>query len=800
MKIFKSVFYLIAGIVVACCLSFAIFYNIGGSWQNKITTAICNTLVRSKFLAPFAVHFDELSVDVKNSKVLFSNACGNFHGLAFNVPKLEVVVKFNKQGPILQINFAQVIVNNSSINNDFSLLYSTNFAFSQHHLLINSAENNSCKVAFNGDDLTVNTCQFTFGQSSLNLDVAGKLELSGKWLMQGAAHFRHLPVQSYNLLKIFIADKQVFSFWDDFILAGNLSGDLQFNSSGNTGLTGQVSFDDVALKYDHDFLPITNLKASSIIAGNHFNWQVLSAKAGGIDIKGGGVDLLWLGADQSTVKIDLAIAGKASSINEFISPMHQARIQKYGINFTNAGGNLTANVKVAIPLAVGSVNSIDVVGRLEGFKLDALEKQLQLSRGALNFSLNNDSLRVAGQAMLNDYPSDISYLQDLPYTFCQLNSKIKMQDKVKQISQYAAFDGLVIVKANLLENIDGTTFVIKSDLTNNAIHSSQFNFTKPKGLATSLEVASKGDMLKIKVSGYDKLNILGEYDWQRDILSLQKFDLDGSGIKAKVAFGNSIRAQISGHYLDLSDYDLFNFLKKQRSKSGLELELQLDKVILKNQQFLKNVDFKIRCDKVKCFEGRGRATLNNDKLITFALNEQSDYETWDIFSNNAGSLLNGVGLFSKVKNGKMRLHISTKRDTVAKGGILPIVNGKLLIDNFSLIKTPFITKVISMTSLPGIVSFITNNPEIKFSSLDASFAFYEDRVTVADCDILGPSFDLSMKGDIDIHNHDLKLKGSVIPSMYYINNLLKMTPILSSLVSKKRRGVIAAPFVIKDKY
>ena len=153
-----------------------------------------------------------------------------------------------------------------------------------------------------------------------------------------------------------------------------------------------------------------------------------------------------------------------------------------------------------------------------------------------------------------------------------------------------------------------------------------------------------------------------------------------------------------------------------------------------------------------------------------------------------------------MKNGSMSLHLSTKGIQVNPGEILPIMNGKLYINNFSAIKTPFIIKIVSLTSLSGIIDIITNSKEIKFNNMNAIFNFYHDKINLTDCSIIGQSFDLNMKGEIDIDNHLIKLRGNIVPSVYGVNHALKIVPVFGKLISGKRRGVISAPFNIKDRY
>ena len=209
----------------------------------------------------------------------------------------------------------------------------------------------------------------------------------------------------------------------------------------------------------------------------------------------------------------------------------------------------------------------------------------------------------------------------------------------------------------------------------------------------------------------------------------------------------------------------------------------------------------MHCDKTKCYAGRIIAT-SKENFINAFLESDTDLETWRINAQNAGLFFKGLGLYDKIQNGAMSLTFSTKRDAVKSGQIFPITKGRLEINKFSINKSPFLTKIVSLTSLTGVLDFLTNSKDLKFDKLESDFTLHDNYVEISDLNIYGPfgPFDLFAKGNINLIDREILLKGYVVPSVYGINTMLKNTPVLGKLFAGKRSGIISAPFKIQQKY
>ncbi len=99
------------------------------------------------------------------------------------------------------------------------------------------------------------------------------------------------------------------------------------------------------------------------------------------------------------------------------------------------------------------------------------------------------------------------------------------------------------------------------------------------------------------------------------------------------------------------------------------------------------------------------------------------------------------------------------------------------------------------------MSAITNNHNIRFEKMAGKFGFKDGILKIEDGGAEGAYFDFTMAGTINTNERVIKLKGSIVPSLYGINTLLKHIPIVGTILSGgHRKGLVSAPYFIKNKY
>ena len=107
----------------------------------------------------------------------------------------------------------------------------------------------------------------------------------------------------------------------------------------------------------------------------------------------------------------------------------------------------------------------------------------------------------------------------------------------------------------------------------------------------------------------------------------------------------------------------------------------------------------------------------------------------------------------------------------------------------------------SFVSLPGLMSAITNNKNISFTEMKGKFSYKDNIVNIYDGSATGAFLDLTIKGIIFTDEHKVKIKGTVIPSLYGINTIVHKIPVIGTIFGgKHRKGIFSAPYSIEYKY
>ena len=138
-----------------------------------------------------------------------------------------------------------------------------------------------------------------------------------------------------------------------------------------------------------------------------------------------------------------------------------------------------------------------------------------------------------------------------------------------------------------------------------------------------------------------------------------------------------------------------------------------------------------------------------------------------------------------MKAGIMLVILNTKRQEVKTGEIVPILDGTFTFRNFVVVDTPFLTRLVSFVSLPGLTNLITNNKDVIFKVMNGKFDYGKDIINITESAAEGPFFDFTLTGKINTLQHKIDIGGNVIPSMYGLSTLLKSIPVLGKVCRNK---------------
>ena len=251
---------------------------------------------------------------------------------------------------------------------------------------------------------------------------------------------------------------------------------------------------------------------------------------------------------------------------------------------------------------------------------------------------------------------------------------------------------------------------------------------------------------------------------------------------------------------NLSNADMMQFLEKDKESTNSELKVKVEKIRLKNNIYLDNLFLTIKCNKSRCYKGYLDSKIGS-KYFKMLLKPFAGREEWVITSTNAGALFKGFGLYDNMKAGVMLVILNTKRQEVKTGEIVPILDGTFTFRNFVIVDTPFLTRLVSFVSLPGLKNLVTNNKDVIFRIMNGKFAYDKDIINITESSAEGPFFDFTLQGRVNTLEHKIDIGGNVIPSMYGLSTILKSIPLLGRVFSGgHRKGLIFAPYSVHQNY
>jgi uncharacterized protein YhdP len=817
MKVVKFILYsFLATVLLAGCCG-AVFWNLPKDYQNQIVYLA--TKKGLKYLGIDA-KLDSASLDLSNQQVIF-------HGTELNLDEAKISLKqiklqyglLNKKLK-LDLSLYNPMINGAVIPSQLDVSYLQSLDFKRINRdfdikIIGDNLHGSCNLEIKNNKIHVSFCNFDSDQTTIKLS-GDILRHKNSWSKVNLdADFQKLQLSSYKFLKTIVTADEIFALLDGLAIKGYASGHLKINTDlklqdllNQNNLSGEINFDSVELKYDPDFPIAQNIKAKAIINSKKMSCEIFSGNAQNLEIKKGFADFAFFEKDP-VVNLDLSLEGKASCISSFLNNEQKRILKAKGIDLSDIKGPLNATAKVVIPIAKEVPTTINIKGYTQNFRLKNIAGKIDFTAPRLEFSLDRKHLVIEGSGSLNKYAAILKYEQDLPYTNSVTTAKIKianLKDDPESLFYVEGADFLNVIYTN---SNKGSKITANTDLSNASIKIPKIGFKKKAGARCLVDINSGKSMddIEFKIYGHQDLQLKGSLNlnsntWTLDSLNTDLFqDVKGTVRITK----DQVICDLSGKYANLENADLSSLFKGKQSSLGLVANIQIDKIKLKQDMKMSDVNFAIKCDPLGCFQGNGSANIE-DKKITVTLGSDNNIDkSWHITSQNAGTLLQALGIYNNLKNGQMDFVTYAKKHTIKAGrefkekdSQIEAIKGKLIIDNFIITKTPFMANFLSLLSLSPEQIF---SNEIKFNKLDASFTFDNDLINISDCSINGSSFDVIFKGSINLHQREIKLNGATFPSMYGINTVLKNTPIIGKLLySKKRKGIIFTPFNISEKY
>lgn len=676
--------------------------------------------------------------------------------------------------------------------------------------------NASGKFILKKSSTKIEDFKVTFGDnSSIEADMLYKTFLQEPYLLKANAEVIDAPLMVHKVFWHIFPDNAIVAFLKDFILNGSINGsfyvnlDKNFFASNNLDtkdLSGRFYIKAMDLKYDEVFPVVTNLNTEVLINGANVDFNITSANSADLIIKNSILSLDWSKGGDSILIGHVKADGKAIGCTRFIPQENIDAMKGYGIDIAAIKGKADVDIGVEIPLKAGTVNKYKAEAKIVNVSIDLLSSSISLANGTLIGKFDGDKVSITGPIKINGFNSNISYQinfnDDIAKDFDHaIDLKIKLLPNLLEEKKY----GLSITKGSAIVNFhyrlkDNSSIIdIDSNLKNLDFLIDRAGLYKPEGLAASLKINGTSDngampsKLNIALIGEGGVKILGTLDSidGKKNLNFSSIKYGDTNLTAHFVLGHeSLKLDLSGASLDLSKANLMNFLNKSADARDTDITINIGKIKMKNDIWIDNFLMNIVCDKTKCYRGAIDSKIGT-RSFKMSLAAKENQEEWQFYTTNAGALLKAVGIYTRMLAGNMMLNISASRKEERAGEQISILDGEFNIKKFVITDMPFLTRMISFTSLKGVMPF-NNNNKVNFVKMEGVFGYKDGVIQVQNSICEGQNFNFTMDGSVNTNSKIYKLKGFIIPSIYGFNSLLRKIPIIGNVVS--------APYYIKDSY
>ncbi len=680
--------------------------------------------------------------------------------------------------------------------------------------------------AYNSDSggLEKISCEVNFdGKTSLSLNSELKHELGQYKKVKADLQMSNIPLTMLQFVEKFSNDNAVIKQLNEMIYAGSISsGNLQINFDENffkskiislDNLKGDFVVSDLEIKYSDKFPIIKKAQGKIIVEGQHIVFKVENAYSNNTLLSNGNISVEGIEVGDIKIIVDAEAKGAANELTSFVPKATLDTLEQKGVNLKKLSGLANTKINLVIPLKEGAKNIYDINSDIGNVSLKIFDDNVSLSNGKLACKFDGEKILLNGIIDINNFSSEINHQINLTDTK-EFEQLLKIKTNIKNNYDKAGIVKIISGKSILnfeykaKNNI--ATIKAESNLKNLNFQVEKLGIHKDYGQKTNFVLKAtfedkKNNPISFSLIGEDNLKIIGNIllGPNQKKINISTFSYKRTNVNSEITSSkDEFKVRIRGNCVDLSQANLMSFLEKGKDSSNASsnIKINVKKVKLKNDIWLTDVGMAFKCDQTRCFKGYLNSNVGT-KFFKLLLKPYADREEWTITTNNAGAVLRAFDLYKNMRAGTMILTLNTSKQEVKKGETVPILDGRFNFKKFMLVDTPFLTRMVSFVSLPGLFNTLTNNKSIAFYELKGKFGYSEDIVNIIKANAEGPFFDFGIHGEVDTTKRQVAMKGYVLPSMYGLTSIIKHIPIIGkALFGGKRKGLLAAPFSINQSY
>ncbi|HYD88409.1 MAG TPA: DUF3971 domain-containing protein [Vitreimonas sp.] len=580
---------------------------------------------------------------------------------------------------------------------------------------------------------------------------------------------------------------------------------------------------DASMQFVTTMSPVTNARGSAVLRGNRFDMTIPEARFHNMIVSNGRVELPRLKPKGAMATISARIDGDARSLLEVLGQEPIALGERLPVAAASATGRGTVNIRIQRPMlreAPFETWRFNLDGAIRDFAGAMTTRRIALSHGQLQVRGDQRAITVSGPIRAGTSAiNEVRWVEHIgrrgrASSEYRISGDFDADDLERlgyPVARYAQ-GRIGVTISGQGRGFDVDNAQIELDLTRAAVEAPRQFWTKRAGQAASaqftVERQRDGGLAFANIDARGAgLNTQGRMRLSRDN-RIMEVELTRLAIEGRAdARINATRARDGG--LDVTVrgalFDAAPFMgggedapgEARATNAGAAAPLRASVIV----------------DRLKM---RGGATLSDARVEVTTSRGALAMLTAEGRAPSGRAFSLGLGPRPGNPQGRIRLRSDDAGFAVAAlTGAENIVGGTAAADgdwrtgppsqarfdvrlrDFQVVRLPAMARLLSSAgSLTGLVETL-NGEGISFTALDAEMAYANDRLTITEGRMAGPSMGLTGSGAYNIARDDLDIDGVVAPSPLLNLSMLGEVPVIGDLlVSRRGEGVFGMTYTI----
>ncbi|WP_374764003.1 YhdP family protein [Yunchengibacter salinarum] len=607
--------------------------------------------------------------------------------------------------------------------------------------------------------------------------------------------------------------------------------EVDWRPDGSGGLAGGtpflVTFDvsGVATRYVKHMPDLTGANGSGTLTHQALDIRLNGAETGGVPLSEGRVYLDNIMAETGkTGTFDLRMKDDLGPILELLSNRPVDLDRRLNIALDRLGGQAVVDGRIRIPMDSPDIPRdqirYDASARITAARVDDLLDGEGLRDGALDLTVTNEALTVAGSGRVNGVPLDLRWREDLTggddpdaKTSLLVASGTVDEDELQalgvDVTQWirgpvraeAAFRG------RALKFTDGN---FSADLSRAAVYFEQMSWRKPEGVAatatgTLLMHDGWNQLAPLTLSG-EHLDATLNLDWSDGggVVEMAYFDA-GMDIREMGENRLQFEARQRGDgavqvTVDARRFDARPFLNQPADRQGmepmgvaLEMDVTADELLLLGEEGLRDVSLETRfSDNAPEWANLTGKLMADDAFVDLSIRHVRDGPNAVIIqSDNGGAVLRGLGVFAHLEGGAMTLEGHTR------GWDQDLwMEGTLKVTDTRILTQADLNPAVEEGVVSGLSDLVDEGGD-RLGLVSVPFVYDRGLMDFEGVQANGPRFGMTLEGQLHVYENKINVNGVYVPA-YGLNSLVGNIPLIGGLLTGgEGKGLIGFSYRVK---